>query len=67
MFSSVNVEDRIAWDHPLRQIGLLVKDTLKALDGDFSELYAPRYRLAFDRAGASVAGDVAAGDLFDPV
>ena len=40
LFSYVNVEDRIAGDHPLRQIRLLVNDALKALDADFSALYA---------------------------
>lgn len=40
LFSYVNVEERIAADHPLRQIRLLVNDALKALDADFSELYA---------------------------
>lgn len=40
LFSYVNVEERIAADHPLRQIRLLVNDALKALDADFSALYA---------------------------
>jgi transposase len=40
LFSYVSVEDRIASDHPLRQIRLLVNDALKALDADFSALYA---------------------------
>lgn len=40
LFSYVNVEDRIASDHRLRQIRLLVNDALKALGADFSELYA---------------------------
>lgn len=40
LFSYVNVEDRIAADHPLRQIRSLVNDALKALDADFSALYA---------------------------
>ena len=35
LFSYVNVEDRIAGEHPLRQIRLLVNDALKALDADF--------------------------------
>jgi transposase len=39
-FSYVNVEDRIASDHPLRQIRQLVNDALKALDADFTALYA---------------------------
>lgn len=40
MFAYLNVEDRIVGDHPLRQIRLLVNDALKALDADFSALYA---------------------------
>src|SRR3546814_6878903 len=40
LFSYVNIEDRVAADHPLRQIRTLVNDALKALDADFSALYA---------------------------
>lgn len=40
LFSYVNIEDRVAADHPLRQIRTLVNDALKALDADFAVLYA---------------------------
>lgn len=40
LFSYVSIEERIAADHPLRQIRALVNEALKGLDGDFAMLYA---------------------------
>jgi len=40
MFSYVTLEQRIAPDHPARQIRALVDRALAALDGDFEQLYS---------------------------
>jgi len=39
LFSYVNMEERIAADHPLRMIRALVNEALGRLDADFAELY----------------------------
>ena len=40
LFSYVDMEDRIPSSHPLRSIRRLTDDALKALSGDFDELYS---------------------------
>lgn len=40
LFSYVNIEERIAADHPLRSIRELVNESLVALDDDFAAIYA---------------------------
>jgi transposase len=40
LFSYVRLEDRIAVDHPLRAIRLLVEEVLERLSGRFAELYS---------------------------
>jgi len=41
LFSYVDLEARVAQDHPLRPIRQLVNESLAALAGEFSALYAP--------------------------
>jgi transposase len=43
LFSYVDVEERIKPDHPLRQVRAIANEALSALDGDFAELYPPRF------------------------
>jgi transposase/IS5 family transposase len=40
LFSYIDIEARIAGDHPLRQIREIVNEALAALDGIFAKLYA---------------------------
>jgi transposase len=44
LFSYLNVEDRIAAEHPLRRIRALVNGALAALDRKFADLYAAEGR-----------------------
>ena len=41
MFSYISAEQRVPQDHPLRAIGAMVDEALKALSGEFEKLYAP--------------------------
>ena len=40
LFSYVSLEERIPARHPLRKVAVIVNDALKALDGEFAQLYA---------------------------
>ena len=42
LFSYVNIEERLAADHPLRAIKELVDEALDALDSNFAAIYARR-------------------------
>ena len=55
LFSYVDIETRIARDHPLRLMRELVNEALARLDPAFARLYA-REGSALDRTGAAAAG-----------
>ena len=40
LFSYVDIEDRVPRGHPLRRIRELANDALRALDGEFAQLYS---------------------------
>lgn len=42
LFSYVNIEERVAADHPLCAIKGLVNEALEALDSEFAAIYASR-------------------------
>ena len=46
MFSYVSPEQRVAKDHPLRQIRTLCEIALKALSGEFDRMYSDIGRLS---------------------
>lgn len=39
LFSSVDLEERVPWGHPLRKIRQIVNDALSSLDAEFAALY----------------------------
>ena len=41
LFSYVDLEKRVRWDHPLRAMRGLVNEALVELEHEFSSLYAP--------------------------
>ena len=41
LFSYVDLEKRVRWDHPLRAIRAIVNEALSALERDLAALYAP--------------------------
>ena len=66
LFSYIDLEKRVAGDHPLRVIRGIANAALKLLSRDFDTLYAPIGR-EFDPAGAAAASLAVAGVLFDPL
>src|ERR1700683_5038051 len=64
LFSFVDVEARIAANHPLRAMRRLTNVALTELDARFSALLRGD-RASLDTAGASAAGWAVAASLFD--